>query len=62
MFVIHCARGGGRAIPRSGDTTAWHGAVPAAGQAKRKGLDFAAIAQIHAEIMAVRNRGAAVLW
>jgi general nucleoside transport system ATP-binding protein len=25
------------------------------------GLDFAAIAQIHAEIMAVRNRGAAVL-
>ena len=25
------------------------------------GLDFAAVAQIHAEIMAVRNRGAAVL-
>jgi simple sugar transport system ATP-binding protein len=25
------------------------------------GLDFAAVAQIHAEIMATRNRGAAVL-
>jgi ABC-type uncharacterized transport system ATPase subunit len=25
------------------------------------GLDFAAVAQIHAEIIAVRNRGAAVL-
>ena len=25
------------------------------------GLDFAAVAQIHAEIMAARNRGAAVL-